>query len=128
MAARCELGNLSGTGTPTSMPEGTPSMASPTDHSWTLQAVMDLHRSVGTMSAKLDAVTTEISAIGSKMDALGDKLDKARHWQSVVTGGAIVVGALAAFVWSVITFVPWDRVHFDSAPSQDTGKTITPAK
>lgn len=104
-------------GTPVSMPEGTPSLASPHDHSWTLQAVMEMQKSVGILGEKVDRLSSDISGLDSKMNGFGEKLDKVKHWQAVVSGGAIVVAAVAAIIWSVITFVPWDRVRIEPAPT-----------
>jgi hypothetical protein len=103
-------------GTPASMPEGTPSLASPNDHSWTLQSIMEMQKSVGIMGEKLDRLSGDMEKFGGRMDGFGEKLDKIKHWQSLVSGGAIVVAAVVAIVWSIITFVPWDRVHIDTSP------------
>ncbi|ARR55367.1 hypothetical protein HY78_18935 [Rhizorhabdus wittichii DC-6] len=89
------------------------------DHSWTLQAVMEMQKSIGEMSGKLDRLHTDIDRLGTRIEANCDSVDKLKHWQSLVTGGAIVVGVLVAAVWSIITFVPWNRVHFDSAPTAE---------
>ena len=122
MVGRRDMGSLKGAGSPASMPEGTPSLASPTDHSWTLQAVMDMQRSVGVLCEKVDRLSSDINSLDGRIEVFGDKLDKVRHWQSVVTGGAVVVGAIATIVWSIVTFVPWGRVHIDAAPQISMSK------
>lgn len=103
-------------GTPSSMPEGTPSLASPTDHSFTLQAIMEMQKTVGVLCEKVDRLSTDITGLDGRIETFGDKLDKVRLWQARVSTGGLVVAGLAGLAWTLITFIPWDRVHFDTAP------------
>lgn len=116
MAGR-EKQTSSRAGAPTSMPEGTPSLASPTDHSFTLQAIMEMNKTLGVLSAKVENLGGTISSLDARVEGFADKLDKVRHWQSVVSGGAIVIAAIAAIIWAVITFIPWDRVRIEAKPT-----------
>lgn len=118
MAGKRIIPNTSRGTTPSSMPEGTPELAYPTDHSWTLQAVMDLNKTVGVLGEKIDRLAGDINSQNSKIEEFSKKIDKISHWQSLVTGGAIVAATCAAIVWAFISFIPWDRVHFDIEKSQ----------
>lgn len=95
------------------MPEGTPNLASPTDHSWTLQAVMDLHKSVGSLTAQVGRLSEDINGLSAQITHQTTKIEQVKHWQTLVTGGAVVVAAIAGIAWTILTFVPWDRIHFD---------------
>lgn len=106
-----------GAGQPPRQPEGTPERAAPFDHSFTLQAVMELQKTVAVLGEKIDRMTTDVSGISASVEATNDKLDKLKHWQTIVTGGALAVAALAGIIWSVVTFVPWDRIRIEPASS-----------
>ena len=105
-------------GSPASLPEGNPSMAAPYDHSFTLQAIMEMQKTLGSLDAKVGGISGDIAGFKTQMEGFSDKIDKIRHWQSVVSGGAIVVAAIAVIIWSIITFVPWERVHIEGARTE----------
>lgn len=117
MVARQASGGQRGAGTPASMPEGTPSLASPTDHSFTLQAVMEMNKSLGVLGEKVERLSGDISSLDKRIDGFGEKLEKVRHWQTMATTAIVVIGGIAGLIWTLITFVPWDRVHIDLSPS-----------
>lgn len=106
-------------GTPSSMPEGTPALASPTDHSFTLQAIMEMQKTVGVLCEKVERLSTDISGLDGRIETFGEKLDKVRLWQARVSTAAIVVAAVAGLAWTLITFIPWDRVHIDTGPKKE---------
>lgn len=122
MAAKPSSGPPKGIGIPSSMPEGTPSLASPTDHSWTLQAIMEMQKSVGILGEKVDRLSGDISTLDSKIEGFGEKLEKVRNWQTIATTAIIVIGGVAGLIWTLITFVPWDRVHIDTSPRVEAVK------
>ena len=120
MAGRLSSNAPKGSGTPSSMPEGTPALASPSDHSWTLQAVMEMNKTVGILVEKVDRLSADISTLDTKIEGFGGKLEKVRHWQTMATTAAIVIGGVAGLIWTIITFVPWDRVHIDTSPAPES--------
>ena len=77
---------------------------------------MEMQKALGVLGEKVSRLSSDINGMGTRVEVFGDKLDKVRHWQSVVSGGAIVIAAIAAIAWSIITFLPWDRIHIDTAP------------
>ena len=77
---------------------------------------MELHKSVSSLTTKIERLSEDISGFGKRLDTFGEKIDAVKRWQHIVSGGAIVVAAVVAAAWAVITFVPWNRVHIDAAP------------
>ena|SRR5213595_427415 len=73
-------------------PAGTPAATSPMlDHSFTLQAVMDLKGTVSSLGTKVDRL---IDDVGKQ----GDKIDTIRNQISFVKGALWVIGGLLALV------------------------------
>ncbi|MNM71063.1 hypothetical protein D3C81_827160 [compost metagenome] len=65
--------------TPSSLPTGTPQQFGMPDHSFTLQAIMELQKSCGALTAKLDSLSGQIDrmeqTIKSDANRFDDKLD-----------------------------------------------------
>jgi hypothetical protein len=83
---------------PTSYPETTPRFAQP-GHDFTLQAIIEMQRTLGELSAKTDRLMTDVKS-------QGDKIDKVRLRLSWVAGGAAVVGFFVAVLLVVLRFLP----------------------
>ena len=64
-------------------------LASPTDHSWTLQAVMEMQKTLGTFTAKIDRLCEDVSGLDTKVSDL-------QHKVSFVKGAVWVIGILVA--------------------------------
>ena len=77
---------------------------------------MEMKKELGVLCEKVDRLSGDIGGLDRKIDGFGDKLDKVKHWQTVVSTGGLVVAGIVAIIWSIITFVPWERIHIDTAP------------
>jgi hypothetical protein len=73
---------------PAALPQISPQFAQP-GHDFTLQAVIEMHRSIGELSAKTDRLIADVKSQGEKIDSVRLRL----AW---VAGGAAVVGFLVA--------------------------------
>lgn len=116
-----------GSGPPTRMPEGTPDTPSGMDHSWTLQAIIGLEKSVAVLAEKLDGVRTDLAELGAKID---DNCEKVRGINTTLarwtTGGA-VIAAVVLILWSIANLVPWERISIKPAEAEPPAATA-PAK
>jgi hypothetical protein len=93
--ARSPTGDL-GESVPTSFPETTPRGYAQPGHDFTLQAVMEIQRTLGEMSSKLDRVVTDVKSHGEKLDTIRSQI-------SFVRGVLWVLGALLAIAIAGIT-------------------------
>lgn len=87
---------------------------------------MEMQKSVAVLGEKIDRMGIDIGSMSGKLDAANDKMDRLKHWQTTVTAGAIVVAALAGIIWSIITFVPWDRIQIVPEPVTTQPAANTP--
>ena len=72
------------------------------DHSFTLQAVMELQKSVAELATKTDRLIKDVEGQGAKMDAV-------RHQITFVRGAVWVFGgllALASIVMAALRLIP----------------------
>jgi hypothetical protein len=83
---------------PTSFPETTPRFSQPT-HDFTLQAIIEMQRSLGELSAKTDRLIIDVKS-------QGDKIDNMRLRWSWLTGGAAFVGFLIAALFAALRYLP----------------------
>ncbi|MEI7609380.1 MAG: hypothetical protein WCJ64_18520 [Rhodospirillaceae bacterium] len=94
--------------TPGAFPDQAPAGALD-NHSWLLQAMLDIQKSIGKIDAKTDAlkdtIDTKTDALKEKVDSLAsevksqkEKIDKLRLLVAAVGGGLAVVWTLAALV------------------------------
>ena len=67
------------------------------DHSYTLQAVMEMHKTVGEQSANIQRLITDVHGQGDKIDAL-------RHQASFIKGG---LAASVFFITVIIGIASW---------------------
>lgn len=80
--------------TPTSFAETTPPKFAQPGHDFTLQAVIEMQKSIGELSAKTDRLISDVKSHGEKIDGI-------RLTLAWVAGGAAVVGVI---VGATITF------------------------
>ena len=66
------------------------------DHSFTLQAVMELQKSVGEMNANLTGVKSSVDSVKSKVDDLV-------AWKNRILGIALGVGAMISILSILLT-------------------------
>ncbi|HZF30400.1 MAG TPA: hypothetical protein VE907_14885 [Gammaproteobacteria bacterium] len=71
------------------------------DHSFTLQAVMELHRSVAELATKTDRLIQDVETQGTKLDGISHQVSfvKGALW---VFGGLIVLAATVLTVLEII--------------------------
>lgn len=120
MAGRQRAGGSAGAGPPTSFPEGTPPI--PThDHSFTLQAVMEMKRDLGVLVERIDRMRDDVSAMSGKVEATSSKVDGINLKLAWLAGICVGITGLVLIVWAVVTQVPWDRIvtsRLAAAPAQ----------
>jgi hypothetical protein len=80
---------------PKEFPNVTPQSAM-VDHSFTLQAVMELQKSVAELATKTDRLIKDVEGQGTKIDAV-------RHQISFVKGAVSVIGGILAMGVAAIT-------------------------
>lgn len=101
------------------------------DHSFTLQAIMELKGSFGELKAGFDNVNSSISSMKGKVDDLVS-------WKHKILGGVAVLGVLFALLGfmagklsSYVTFHMPDPTRSDVAaqpPATASGQPVPPAK
>jgi hypothetical protein len=87
---------------PTTVPKDFPNVTPQNvmvDHSFTLQVVMELHKSVAELATKTDRLIKDVEGQGTKIDAV-------RHQISFVKGAIWVIGAIVALAITAITVYP----------------------
>jgi hypothetical protein len=90
-----------GTGTPSSFPTVTPPFPQH-GHDFTLQAVMEMQRTLGELCGKVDRMAEDLKSQGNKIDAV--RLTLAR-----VGGGIAVLVVLISLVGAAIRFWPFSH-------------------
>ncbi|HTT80936.1 MAG TPA: hypothetical protein VMF86_14770 [Stellaceae bacterium] len=68
------------------------------DHSFTLQAIMDLKGAVSALATKVDRLISDVSRQGEKIDAVQHQISFVRGAVWVI-GGLIAVGLAAAAIY-----------------------------
>lgn len=88
---------------PTSFPETAPPKYVQPGYDFTLQAVIEMQKSIGELSAKTDRLITDVKS-------QGEKIDKIRLTLAWVAGGAavvgVVVGAIITIAAKFVSFPP----------------------
>jgi hypothetical protein len=88
---------------PDSMPETPRPRPAQPGHDFTLQAVMEMQRTLG-------GVTEKIDALSGKLEKVADKLSDVEMAVHAVKIGAIVAGAILTIVGGVLWWAIGDRV------------------
>ena len=76
------------------------------DHSFTLQAVMEMHKSMGELKASVEGLRTTVDGVKTKVDDL-------IGWKDKILGGAAVLGAVIALGGFFVGKF-WDNISFKS--------------
>ena len=84
---------------PTAFAETTPPHFTTRSYDFTLQAVMEMHRSVGELGAKVDRLLSDVAS-------QGDKIDRLRIRMAWLAGAAAVVGTLIGMALVALRFLP----------------------
>jgi hypothetical protein len=93
--------------------------AQSSDHSFTLQAIMELQKSVGEMNASLQSVKASVDGIKGKVDDLVG-------WKNRILGGAAVLAAVVALIGFAVGKGS-DYVTWKGPPAATQAPTATPA-
>jgi hypothetical protein len=97
----------------TEVPRDFPSVPPPTtpmlDHSFTLQAIMELQKSLAELSAKTDRLIKDVESHSSKIDGV-------RHQITFVKGALWVVGGLVVIVGAVATWYVTGKISISLKP------------
>ncbi len=83
---------------PSSYPEVAPPQYARADHSFTLQAIMELQKTVAELATKVGHLAEDSKGLGERLDKLGDKVDRLRMWSASIIGGSVVAWFL---IWGV---------------------------
>ncbi len=81
--------------TPTSFPETTPPRFAQPGHDFTLQAVIEMQRSIGELAAKTDRLIADVKS-------QGDKVDGIRTTIAWFTGAAAAIGLIGGMFISFL--------------------------
>lgn len=100
MAAKASSSGEGRETTPSDYPETPPPRYPSASYDFTLQAVMEMQRSIGDLAAKTDRLIADVKSQGEKIDSVRMKI----AW---VTGGAAVVGFLVAMLLAAARFLPY---------------------
>lgn len=84
---------------PGELPDVTPRQVTQ-GHDITLQAVIEMQRTLGEVSAKVDRLISDV-------DSQGKKIDKVRMRMAWLAGGAATVGFLVMLLLAVAKIIPW---------------------
>jgi hypothetical protein len=113
-------------GTPSSMPEGTPSLASPTDHSFTLQAIMEMKGTLGELAAKIDRMRDDVGELSKKIETNCDNVAAINTTLARWATGAAVVVTIVLMLWAIAQIIPWDRISIQP-PQQSSAVQAPPS-
>lgn len=89
------------------------------DHSFTLQAIMELQKS-------FTEVNTHLGALKTSVDGLKNKVDDLIAWKNRILGGAIVLGFIGALLGFLISKAS-DYVMLKPMPAASPTVSATPA-
>lgn len=80
------------------------------DHSFTLQAVMELQKSVGELTVKVDRLIQDVGGHGTELRGITQKIN-------LFLGGAAVVGVIAGVMLTIALQIPWGRLFEQRTPN-----------
>lgn len=83
------------------------------DHSFTLQAILDLKNSVAQLSTKTDRLIEDVREHKTEITGISRKIN-------LFLGGAVAVGAVAGIMLTIAMQIPWARL-FEPRNPQATG-------
>ena len=87
--------------TPDRFPVATPPGLQAADHSWVLQTVMELQKSVGGLTQAVATLTEQVRDQGDKLDAVRREVAEARTFMKTAAKTATVLlgGVVALIAW-----------------------------
>lgn len=74
---------------PSSRPQVVPHTYASSDHSFTLQAVIEMQKTLGELTSNIQTLTKSVESNKSKVDDLV-------QWKNMILCGAIMIGAIVA--------------------------------
>lgn len=84
---------------PTSMPRTTPTEYHQPSHDFTLQAVMDMQKTLGEFTAKIDRLITDVAGVNAKVS----DLQTSYTWvKGCIATAVILIPVCAVVVWWLI--------------------------
>jgi hypothetical protein len=127
MVASSRRTKAGGEGPPRGLPEGNPVYPEPT-HDFTLQAVMEMQKTLGGLCANVDSLRINVDKLSDKIDANSAEvtsISKKIQWWS---GAGWAVAGLIAILWAILTQIPWDRLagYSDDRSSSTQSETASP--
>lgn len=106
---------------PPQQPQVTPSFHTGADHSFTLQAVMELQKSVGEMNANLEGLRASV-------DGLKGKVEDLVAWKNKILGGVVVISVVATIVgFAISKFSDYVTVRVPESRTNSPAATGQPA-
>lgn len=94
----------SGEGPPTSFPEGPPS-SMPWDHSFTLQAVMQMQKDLGVLGEKIERMREDLGELKGDGKETRDQLVEVQRSMSSAQGAMKILGGVFALALVIIAAV-----------------------
>ena len=87
--------------TPDRFPVATPPGLQAADHSWVLQTVMELQKSVGGLTQAVATLTEQVRDQGDKLDAVRREVAEARTFMKTAakTAAVLLGGVVALIAW-----------------------------
>lgn len=86
-------------GTPGAEPSVTPPFSGSHDHSFTLQAIMELQKSNGQVSADIKTLTASIDKLSGKVEKIEDKVSAVTH--KLYAAGVVLAILLVVGGWII---------------------------
>jgi len=68
-----------------------------------LQAVIEMQKTLGALSAKVDRLVDDVKVHGDRIDGLRLKM-------AIFAGGGAAIGGLIGALVAIMNSVPWDRI------------------
>ena len=113
---------------PSSRPQVVPHTYGSSDHSFTLQAVIEMQKTLGELTSNIQALTKSVESNKSKVDDLV-------QWKNMILGGAITIGAIVTMLafgiaktWDYISIKPPSAKNSQSIEQNTTPPSLTPER
>ena len=90
-----------GASTPERQPEGPPP-AGMHDHSWTLQAVMEMQKDLGKLGEKIDGMRRDLTDLKGDAKETRDKVIEVEKSISVFKGAKLALGGMSAVLLVIL--------------------------
>jgi phage-related minor tail protein len=104
MAKRPATRSTTDEGPPTQYPETPPPRGAQHGHDFTLQAVIEMQRSIGELCAKVDRLIDDAKGQARKLEELRDEVRKWAAWVAAGVAVIAVVGTALGFATRFVSF------------------------